>query len=127
MGRDKQGQRRKVRKGALMRIIDAVTVVVTVAVAVILLMSYLAPHVNPNVTVVFAFLGLVSPFLFLVNMLLFLYWIIRWKFYLFIPAVVMLLGISNVSMFFNPVLSRRKTFQPLHQILRIIRFSLPEE
>jgi endonuclease/exonuclease/phosphatase family metal-dependent hydrolase len=65
----------------------------------LLLLSFLSPFIPPSVCFVFAFLGLVQPWLFLVNGLCLIYWFLRFKVYGFLFALVLILGKDPLSGF----------------------------
>lgn len=106
------GTYRKKRKTSLsglikgLRLFDLILVVLSVVFAVVLLLSLAAPYVNPNAIGFIALLGLVSPVLYIVNAVILLYWVARWKIWFVIPASVLLLGVGNVTLFFRPTISR---------------------
>ena len=90
-----------------MNLLDYVLLIATVICAAVLLLAYLARYVNPNDVWIFAFLGLAAPVFYIVNVVLLLYWVLRWRAYAFIPLAVLLTGIGGISSFFRPVLSKR--------------------
>ncbi len=108
-----------------MKIVDAVIFLVTVAVGAALLLSYFAPHVDPNRVVWFAFLGLVAPFLYVGNVLLMLYWILRWKGIVLLPIMLMLIGLLHVGKYFRPQFQRE--YEPVPRAdgtLRILSYNV---
>lgn len=67
----------------------------------LLLLSYLAPLIKPELFWPFAFLGLAYPLLLLINFLFIVYWIIRKKYYFIISLFAVLLGYQQVGNFFQ--------------------------
>ena len=53
--------------------------IITIAAMIGLLGSYTSPYVNPNVFYPSSLLGLAYHYLLIANIILFLYWLIRWK------------------------------------------------
>lgn len=94
------------KKGRGTTLLDIVVLIVTVIAAGMLLSAYLARYINPETNWVFAFAGLAAPLLFVVNIILALYWIVRWKYFVVIPAVVVLAGAGYLPLFFRPTLSK---------------------
>lgn len=84
---------RKNKPGLISRIIW----VINIMLALSLLVSYLAAYVDPRTTTFFAFLGLAYPFLFFVNVLFLLYWLIKGKIKLLLSVVVILAGFNTLS------------------------------
>lgn len=100
------GQKSRRRTAVALWIADAAVFCVSVAVAVALLLSYAAPYVNPNATGWLAFAGLAAPFLYVGNIVLLLYWTVRWKPVAFFLAAVALLGVGHVTKFYRPQIGR---------------------
>ncbi len=68
-----------------------------IVVAAALLLSFLAVHVNPEVTVIPAFFGLAYPYLLLLNIIIMIIWALRLKYEAFISLAVILLGMTHLS------------------------------
>jgi endonuclease/exonuclease/phosphatase family metal-dependent hydrolase len=60
--------------------------------AIVLLLSYTAPYINPAKLLFPAFLGLAYPFLLVLNLIFIVYWIIRFRKELLISLIVIILG-----------------------------------
>ncbi len=86
----------------LLKLLDGLIFLVTLLCGSALLLAYIAPHVDPNDHLWFAFLGLVAPFLYLANLLLMLYWAVRWRWVVFLPMALLLLGAGHVGKYFRP-------------------------
>ncbi len=81
--------------------------VVTIVVAIVLLLSYLSQWIDPSVGGGFlAYLPLIMPLLYLVDLVLLLFWIVRWHAMALIPLAVGLLGVGAVSLFWQPQMLR---------------------
>lgn len=89
-----------------MIVVDIIVAAITFVAATALLTAYFAPYISPVKSWIIAFAGLAAPILYVVNGFLILYWIIRWKRFAFIPIVVFLLGLGNLSLFFRPTVSK---------------------
>lgn len=68
---------------------------------IVLLLTYVAPFVNPNDTVLFAYLGLLYPVNLIVNLLFVFYWIFLRKHIFLYSLVVIMLGMLSFSRFFQ--------------------------
>ena len=91
----KEGRRRT-------SLFDWVMLIATLAFAVMLVMAYCAKWINPNDAWIFAFFGLVTPILYIVNLIMALYWVVRWRAAAFLPIAVLLAGVGGLSAFFRP-------------------------
>lgn len=86
---------------ALLWGVDVVMLVVTVAAAVALLAGVLARVVSPQSTVLFVFAGLFYQIVYLANIACALWWVVRWKRWFFVSAVVLLVGYGNIGLFYR--------------------------
>ena len=72
-------ERRRHRRSALGTVVDGVMAVVTLAVAAVFVLTLLVPVVDPHESGELSTVGLVAPFVYAGQLLLTLYWIIRWR------------------------------------------------
>jgi endonuclease/exonuclease/phosphatase family metal-dependent hydrolase len=79
---------------------DKIIFVFTTFVCVLLLLSYLAPFINPVSFWPMAFLGLGFPILFITTLLFCVYWILRIKIQVIVPLISLLLGYNQITNFF---------------------------
>ena len=103
-----QKKARRQRSGAplAVRIIDIVMLVLTVLCTLLLVAAYLAAYIDPRKAWIFAFPGLVFPAIYVAEVLLGLWWVVRWKKYAFGVAAVLLLGIGAAGRFYRPDLRK---------------------
>lgn len=80
-----------------MIIVNRIIWVLNIILGLLLLFSYLAPFINPQVWWIAAFFGLAFPVLFLVNLIFLIYWLIVGKLKLFFPLVCVGLGFMHYS------------------------------
>jgi endonuclease/exonuclease/phosphatase family metal-dependent hydrolase len=62
-------------------LIDKLVLLLNAVLSVSLLTSYLAHIVDPKSVWEFAFFGLAYPFLFMANVIMIIYWLLRWRWY----------------------------------------------
>ena len=90
------------RRGLFVWLLDVAFAVVTALVALLLLFMYLAPYVSPDASWVFSVLGLVAPVIYVSGLVLFLYWVIRWRWGYASPMLVLLLlGVPKISLYYK--------------------------
>ena len=90
------------RRGLFVWLLDAAFAVVTALVALLLLFMYLAPYVSPDASWVFSVLGLVAPVIYVSGLVLFLYWVIHWRWGYASPMLVLLLlGVPKISLYYK--------------------------
>lgn len=89
-------------RGRVFSILDWLMLVVSVAVAAAVVVSWLARWINPSIYGVFSTAGLFMPLFFAGNFLCLLYWLIRWRRGVFVPLGVFIAGIWGITAFFNP-------------------------
>ena len=63
----------------------------------LLLVSYIAPKVNPEFFWYISLLGIIFPLLLILNTLFAVYWIISWKKYFWANVVIITLGLSHID------------------------------
>jgi endonuclease/exonuclease/phosphatase family metal-dependent hydrolase len=79
------------------RIVDRTILILNLLAATGLLISYLAPLINPSKFILPALFGLAYPYLLMVNMALICYWVIRLKKEILISVVVILIGWNHLN------------------------------
>ncbi len=88
-------------------ILDVVLYLVTIGAVLTLIMTYLAGYINPEKSAVLSLLALAAPFTFLANIILLLYWIVRWRvFWIIVTLTPLLLGVGFLLRVFQPSISK---------------------
>lgn len=108
----------------LIFILDLILSLLTVGLAAVLLLSLFAPVISPERSVAIAFAGLGFPFIYVLNIAMMLFWIIRWRWIAFIPMAVLLLGAGNVNKFLRLPLGRDHIEQKQSGRLKIISYNV---
>lgn len=105
---------------------DLIVLTITALSSILMLLSYLAGWVDPRKAWVFAPLGLVSPLLYLLNLLLALWWVMRWKIVALLPALALLAGVGSLTLFFHPALRKHydKPDPALRPDLRVMSYNI---
>lgn len=103
----RHGASRKRRKSLPGSVFNGVMLILSVATGAAMIVTLLAPFVHPGRTWIFPVLGLVAPAVYVITLLVTLYWIIRWRWRIALPLVVLLLaGLFKVPLFLKPELRR---------------------
>jgi len=104
------------------RIITALNMIA----ALLLLLSYLAPLVNPSKFFLPALLGLLYPYLLMVNLLFLLYWLIRLKKEVLISLLVILLGWNQLHHLLPINFSRKPIPEniPQSQLMKVMSYNV---
>lgn len=96
------GRPGKRRRNLFVWLLDGAFAVVTVLVALLLSFMYLSPYVSPDASWVFSVLGLVAPVIYVSGIILFLYWVIRWRWgYAGLMLVLLLFGVPKISLYYR--------------------------
>ncbi len=86
---------------------DLIMTLLSLIAAVLMILTYCVPYLNPSFVWFIPILGLAAPAIYVANVILLLYWIIRWR---CIRAGIMLLivvvGLFKVSLFWRPEFRR---------------------
>ncbi|MBR2451686.1 MAG: endonuclease/exonuclease/phosphatase family protein [Rikenellaceae bacterium] len=105
-------------------LLNLIVGVLTLLLAVVLLCSYVSQWIDPSKGgTVFAYLPLVMPILYLLNLVALLFWIVRWKRMVVVPFVVGLIGIGGVSLFYNPQYMRQYEGVSSGKKLKVMTFN----
>jgi endonuclease/exonuclease/phosphatase family metal-dependent hydrolase len=105
----RDGRRTKKRSRRAVSFFDWFMVVASVLVAIGVLLSWMARWIPPASYGFMSASGLFVPVLFVVNFMCLLYWVIRWRRGVYIPLVVFVAGLWNVTLFFRPALTQVHT------------------
>ena len=109
------GERRRKRRSAVGLFLDIIMTAVSACVAVMFAATLLAPALGPEVTGWVSTVGLVAPFVYAAQLLLTLYWIIRWRKAMMIPmAVLTVVALFHLSLFYK-VAFRRSYGEPEYE------------
>ncbi len=68
---------------------------------ILLVLTYLNAFLSPKIFWVIGFLSLAFPYLYLLNFLAFIYWLVRWKSWVFLSGIALLVGIPFVLRTFS--------------------------
>ncbi len=111
--------------GMVLRILDVFVLAGTVLCSTALVFAYLAKYIDPSGGAIFAFTGLVFPILYVGELIIALYWLMRWKRYAVAVAAVLLFGIGNVRLFYKiSIMERYEDGKPLKSELVIMSYNV---
>lgn len=79
------------------KVADRIVLILNILVAAGLLISYLAPLVNPARMIIPALFGLAYPFLLMANLLFLCYWLIRLNRVILLSLIVILIGWNHLN------------------------------
>ena len=101
------GAPRRPRRSVALYLADLLMGFVTVLTAAAMILTLLAPYVNPDRWWGFPVLGLAAPGVYLVTVVLALYWIVRWRWTFACVALVLVgAGLFKVTLFYKPEFKR---------------------
>lgn len=109
------GERRKKRRSVAGLVFDIVMMALSACVAVLFVATLLVPALGPDVTGWVSTVGLIAPFVYAAQLLLTLYWIVRWRVGMMVPMVLLtVIALFNLSMFYK-VTFRRSYGEPEYE------------
>lgn len=102
-------KKRKVRsdRWSFVRIVDIIMLVLTVLCTLLLVAAYLARYISPERAWFFAFPALIFPVLYIAEMILGLWWVVRWNKVAIAVAFVLLVGIGAAGAYYKPSLRKQ--------------------
>ncbi|MBQ5898521.1 MAG: endonuclease/exonuclease/phosphatase family protein [Alistipes sp.] len=99
------GRRRK--RSAAGYVVDVFAGVVTFVVVALFITTLFVPTLDPREWNEVSTLGLVAPFIYVAQVALTLYWIVRWRMFFAVPMIfISLLGVFQLSLFYKLELRR---------------------
>lgn len=105
--RRRRGEPAERKRSGGMAIVDGLALLLTVVSAVALVIALLAPYVHPERLWMLPVLGLVAPAVYVGVLFSALYWIVRWRWRVALPLIVLLVvGAFKVSLFLKIDLRR---------------------
>lgn len=93
----------------MLKILDKIVLLLSIIAVIGLLVAYTSSYVNPNTFVFPSLLGLAYPYLLISNILLFFFWIVRWKKMAWIELIVILLGIPVFMTYYGTANTQEKS------------------
>ena len=100
------GSRRR-KRSAAGYVVDVFAGVVTFVVAALFITTLFVPTLDPREWNEVSTLGLVAPFIYVAQVALTLYWIVRWRMFFAVPMIfISLLGVLQLSLFYKLELRR---------------------
>ena len=116
--------REPARRNHWLVLIDSIMFVVTLVAAALLIGAYLARYSDPSTFWMLAFIGLAAPVLYICNLILALYWIARWRLFVFVPLAVLALGAGSVSLFFRPSISKQYPVENRQRSFKMVSYNV---
>jgi len=105
-------------------ILEIIILVLNGIFSLALLLSYLAPYVDPRDFWIIALIGILYPFLLLANLVFLIYWSIRLRLYALISGVCILLGFNVLTAYFGFHLSTADLDKPLPGNVRVMAYNV---
>ena len=101
------GGRRRNQRSAAGLIVDILVGVVTLVVVALFITTLFVPTLDPRECGEISTLGLVAPFIYVIQTLLMFYWIVRWRPFVAVPMIIIsLMGVFQLSLFYKLELRR---------------------
>lgn len=101
------GGRRRNQRSAAGLIVDILVGVVTLVVVALFITTLFVPTLDPRESGEISTLGLVAPFIYVLQTLLMFYWIVRWRPFVAVPMIIIsLMGVFQLSLFYKLELRR---------------------
>jgi len=106
------------------RFINKLAMFITHIAVILIFLSYLSAYVSPESFWFIAFIGLAYPFILLLNIIMFLYWLIQFKKICLYPLLFILFGWSYLSAtiqfnFTNPNFDKNKAIKVLSYNVKV--------
>lgn len=101
------GRKQKNSRSIVGILLDVVMVVVSIAVVAAFILTLIVPSIDPRDHGTLSILGHVAPFTYVAQVVVTLYWIIRWRLWIAVPMIIIsLFGLGTLSSFYKIEISR---------------------
>lgn len=98
---------RRKQKSLLGILADVVMIVVTCVVALLFIATLCVPMLDPRSWGEVVTLGLVAPYVYIAQLIITLFWIIRWRMWIAVPMILLsVVGLFSLTSFFNMEIRR---------------------
>lgn len=104
--------------------IDKVFLWISILLCAALLLSYLAPVINPHKFWIVAFFGLAYPFLLLGTVILIVYWLLRKSIWVFLPLICIAIGWNMLNRNIGLRFSQSASSAPDPKMVRIMTYNV---
>ncbi len=101
----------------MIKLFDKIIFIFTLIALLGLIGAYASPYINPGWLVIPSLLGLAYPYLLIVNILLFLYWLVRWKKMALVSLLVLAAGIPFFMSYYGTHNTKGNDLRPDLSIL----------
>ncbi len=104
---------------------DGAVLLLSVVACCALIMAFMSQFISPGERWIFSTMGLLAPTLYVVNVVLALYWIIRWSWRIAIPIMIVLaIGANRVTLIVKMPLSKEYNTQSYRNTVKIMSFNM---
>ncbi len=94
--------RRRNKRSASGLIVDIFVGVITLVVVALFVTTLFVPRLDPRECGDISTLGLVAPFIYVIQTVLMFYWIVRWRLFVAVPMIIIsLMGVFQLSLFYK--------------------------
>jgi len=107
----------------LIKFFKKISVWLNIILSLFLIFAYLSAYISPIDFSLFAFFGLIYPFLLVLNLLFLAYWIFRKKIHLLIPLIAIFIGWSFLFSFFQ-INFNKKNFKANEEKIKFLSYNV---
>ena len=101
------GRKPKDSRSVVGILLDMVIFPVSLAVVTVFILTLLVPSVDPRNHGLWSILGHVAPFIYVAQIIVTLYWVVRWCLWIAVPMIIIsMFGIGSLSTFYKIEVSR---------------------
>ena len=119
------GTKKKKRRSFWLWFLDVVITLLSTVVAVAMILTLIVPYVHPDHAWYLPVLGLGAPAIYVVNVICFLFWVVRWR---LVRASVMLvltvLGFFNVSVVYQPEIRKHYETKYPRRSIKVMTYNV---
>lgn len=102
---------------AVFKLMYFISILGTFATAILSILGFAASYADPNSYPGMAFIGLALPALLIINVILIIYWTIRWRRWVWVPVIAILCNVNYISSVYQISFS---TPQPTETTIKLL-------
>ncbi len=84
-------------KLAVNKLFYFISILFTFFILIFTIISYFAGNIDPNININAAYVSLIKPLLIIINIVLFIYWTIRWKYWAAVPLIGLMFCMNYIT------------------------------
>lgn len=123
--KDTNGRAETAKLSLMERVVYYAMFLLTIIAMVSLLVSLVTPHINPTYGSILPLFGLFTPVIYAANIMLVLYWVIKWEWRIVVSMLcVLALGSGSISLFVKLPLTKQYDTESYRGLTKVMSYNV---